>query len=71
MKNEMDVMSMDERQRQNWLSANRVTLFIVGLVWVGMIGFDILNNEIPYFLIAMVPTFALARLFSYLYYSKK
>ncbi len=71
MKNEMEIMSMDERQRQNWLSANRLTLLIVGLVWIGMICYDLVQHEIPYFLIAMVPTFAIIRFISYIYYSKR
>ena len=71
MKTEMDAMSMDERQRFCWLSANRITLIVVGLVWIGMIIVDIVQNRIPYFLIAMIPVFALIRFVSYHYYSRK
>lgn len=37
MKNEMDVLKMDELQRQCWLRANRATLMLVGLLWLGLI----------------------------------
>lgn len=65
MKNEMDVMKMDERQRFAWLRANRLTLFSVGLVWIGMILRDLLRGETPYFMTAMIPLFALLRYLLY------
>jgi hypothetical protein len=71
MKSEMDIMNMDERQQMGWLLANRLTLIIVGIVWLGMIAWEILQNRIPYFLIVMVPTFAVVRFLSYLYYTRK
>lgn len=71
MKNEMDVMRMDERQRLCWLLANRATLLIVGLIWIGMIGWELLHERIPYFLIIMVPVFALARLALYQVYARR
>lgn len=71
MKSEMDVLSMDERQRLCWLLANRVTLMIVGLVWLGMIVWQLIDNRIPYFLIIMVPVFALIRFIMYHIYSAK
>lgn len=65
MKSEMDVLSMDERQRLSWLRANRITLMIVGLVWLGMIGWELANGRAPWFLIVMVPVFGLVRLVAY------
>jgi len=70
MKNEMNAMNMDERQRLSWLMANRVTLFLVGLVWILMIGWELYNKQTPYFLIIMVPVFALVRLVSYKIYNR-
>jgi hypothetical protein len=71
MKSEMDIMGFDERQRHNWFRANRLTLMMVGLVWLGMIFWEIAHNRTPVFLIAMVPAFALFRLLSYWLYSKR
>jgi hypothetical protein len=71
MRNEMDIIGMDERQRICWLKANRVTLIAVGIVWIGMIAWEMANGNSPYFLIAAVPLFALLRFVSYVYYSKK
>ena len=70
MRSEMDIMRMDERQRFHWLQANRATLMIVGVVWLLMIGAEFLNGRVPMFLIAMVPTFAGARLGLYLFYAR-
>lgn len=61
MTSEMDVMQMDERQRRAWLLANRATLLIVGIVWIGMIAWELAHRRTPYFLVAMVPAFALVR----------
>lgn len=72
MKNEMDALRMDERQRLYWMMANRFTLIIVGLVWIGMIFFDALyNHRAPYFLIAMIPVFAIIRLVAYKIYARR
>jgi len=71
MVTEMDVLKMDERQRVCWLLANRAILMIIGVVWIGMIFWQLLHHSIPYFLIIMVPVFALGRLLLYLYYSRK
>jgi len=65
MTTEMDVMRMDERQREAWLRANRLTLILVGLVWLGMIGWDIAHRTTPWFLILMVPVFGIFRFASY------
>jgi hypothetical protein len=62
---------MDERQRLCWLLANRVTLMIVGLVWLGMVVWHLIDNRIPYFLIIMVPVFALIRFTMYRVYAAK
>jgi len=70
MKNEMDLMGMDERQRLAWLLANRATLFVVGAVWLGMIAWELLRERVPLFLLAMVPVFALVRLGFYLYHAR-
>jgi hypothetical protein len=67
MKNEMDIMKMDAPRRYAWLRANRVTLMIVGIVWLGMIVRQWANGENAWFLILMVPVFALTRLAAYLY----
>ena len=53
MKSEMDILKMDERQRQCWLLANRALIFIIGTLWLGMIGYELLQQNIPYFLIQM------------------
>ena len=71
MKTEMDAMGMDERQRQSWLLANRVTLMIVGLVWIYMIARELFYEEVPYFLIIMVPVFAIVRFIAYKFYNRK
>lgn len=71
MKSEMDVLSMDERQRLCWLRANRVTLMIVGLVWLGLIGWELASGRSPWFFIAMVPVFAVIRLAAYKYLARQ
>jgi len=72
MKNEMDAMRMDERQRLYWMMANRLTLIIVGLVWIGMAVYQaVYHHRIPYFLIVMVPVFALIRLIAYKIYARQ
>lgn len=72
MKNEMDVLKMDERQRLYWLLANRATLMIVGLVWIGMIAYETAQRHvIPYFLIIMVPVFGWIRFMVYKYYARR
>jgi len=72
MKNEMDAMKMDERQRLYWMMANRFTLIIVGLVWIGMAVYQaVYDHRIPYFLIVMVPVFALIRLIAYKIYARQ
>jgi len=72
MKTEMDAMKMDERQRLNWLKANRATLMIVGLVWIGMVVFEAINDRrVPYFLILMVPVFGLIRLLAHKMYARR
>ena len=68
---EMDVLHMDERQRNSWLRANRATLMVVGVVWLGMIGWELLQQRTPLFLIAMVPLVALVRVGFYTYYSRR
>jgi len=71
MKSEMDILTMDERERLCWLRANRLTLIVVGLIWIGMIGWELINHRTPYFLIAMVPVFALVRFISYKIYKSR
>lgn len=70
MKTEMDVMGMDERQRVHWLEANRATLIVVGVVWLLMIGYELLEGRTPEFLIAMVPVFAGLRFGFYYYFAR-
>jgi len=71
MNNEMDVLNLDERQRFCWLLANRATLMAVGLIWLGMIGWELMQHRTPLFLIAMVPVIALVRFGFYMVYSKR
>lgn len=70
MKTEMDLLGLDERQRLAWLLANRGTLLLVGLTWLGMIGWELARSNVPIFLLVMVPVFALFRLGLFLYYSR-
>lgn len=71
MKSEMDFLRMDERQRVCWLYANRAMIFIIGAIWLGIIGYELSQGRTPLFMIIMVPVLALVRLFIYLYYSRK
>ena len=71
MKNEMDAMHLDERQRLAWLMANRGTLFAVGATWIGLIIRELTEGRMPLFLIIMVPVFALLRLALFFRYSKR
>jgi hypothetical protein len=70
MRSEMDVMRLDERQRLNWLLANRVTLMTVGVIWLLMMAFEFSEGRAPWFHIAMVPVFAGLRLGLYFYYAR-
>ena len=70
MKTEMDALRMDERERWCWLLANRGTLILVGICWLGMIGYELSQDHTPWFLIAMVPFFAGTRFLLYLYYRR-
>ena len=65
MKSEMDAMGMDERQRLSWYKANRALIFFIFVVWVFMIASEFYNGRIPYFLLVMVPVFAIARFIFY------
>ena len=71
MKTEMDVMAMDERQRSCWLAANRLTLLLVGLLWIGLIVWELAHDRLPLFLIVMVPVIALIRLAAYRFYLRR
>jgi len=71
MKNEMDAMNFDERQRYCWLAANRVTLIFVGLVWIGLIIRDLINQDPPWLMIALIPVFALVRFIAYRIYLRR
>jgi hypothetical protein len=71
MKNEMDLMKMDERQRLAWFMANRGTLIAVGAVWIGMIGWELTHGRVPTFLLIMAPVFALLRAALYVFYSSR
>nr|MBN2277751.1 hypothetical protein [candidate division Zixibacteria bacterium] len=61
MNSEMDIMKMDERQRLGWMLANRAIIFVIFIVWVGLIVNEFVNNRVPYFLIIMIPVLALIR----------
>ena len=71
MKNEMNLMRMDERQRLAWFMANRGTLIAVGAAWIGMIGWELTHGRVPTFLVIMVPVFAILRAGLYLLYESK
>jgi hypothetical protein len=71
MKTEMDALNLDERQRFYWLKANRVTLMLVGLVWLGMIAWELAHGQTPWFLIIMVPVFGLLRFGLYQLYARR
>ncbi len=71
MKNEMDALKMDELQRHCWLLANRATLITVGLVWLGLIGWELWHQRWPIFEIVMVPVFALVRAGFYKLYANR
>lgn len=71
MKTEMDAMKMDERQRIHWLLANRATLIVVGLCWLGLIATQLVRGDVPALLIALVPVFALVRFGFYKHYASR
>ena len=71
MKTEMEVMDMDERQRLCWFRANRATLMVVGVCWLGMIAWELAHQRTPLFLIAMVPLFAIVRFGFYRFYATR
>ena len=68
MRNEMDLLQFDERQRLAWLLANRGTVIAVGVTWIGLIVWELAQNRVPLFMIAMVPVFALFRVGLFFYY---
>ena len=70
MDTEMDITGMDERQRLAWLQANRITLMMVGLTWIGMILYELFNSGFPTFLVVMVPVFAFIRFLTYRFYQR-
>ncbi len=70
MKTEMDLIGMDERQREGWLKANRGTLIAVGVLWIGMIVREFAAGNVPTFLIVMVPAIACLRLLLYRWYTR-
>lgn len=70
MRNEMDALGMDERERWCWLLANRGTLIFVGICWLGMIVHQLTQDHTPWFLIAMVPVFAATRFLLYVHYRR-
>jgi len=68
VKTEMDLVRMDERQRLCWLKANRVTIMIIGIVWLSIIGWELLQGRTPLFMMVMVPVFGLIRFLTYKHY---
>lgn len=70
MANEMDALRMDERQRLSWLKANRATLMLVGLCWLGIIVSELLAHREPWFYLIMVPVFAAIRSVFYRFYAR-
>ena len=71
MKTEMDTLGLDERQRVCWLYANRALIFVVGIVWLGMIGWEVWHQRPPIFMIIMIPVFALIRFMAFMLYAKR
>ena len=65
VKNEMQLLRMDEQQQLSWLKACRLTLMLVGAVWIAMIFWELATGNTPWFMIAMVPVFGLFRLLAY------
>ncbi|MCB0297535.1 MAG: hypothetical protein KDI38_05990 [Calditrichaeota bacterium] len=65
VKNEMQLLRMDEQQQLSWLKACRLTLMLVGAVWIAMIFWELGAGSTPWFMIVMVPAFALFRLLAY------
>ncbi len=71
MRTEMDFMRMDEHQSICWLKANRILIFVIGAVWLGIIGWELWQNGMPVFMIVMVPVLALTRLVIYKFYLRR
>lgn len=71
MKTEMDALGLDERQRVCWLYANRALIFVVGIVWLGMIVWEFAHQRLPLFMIIMVPVFALIRFLAFMLYARR
>ncbi len=72
MKNEMDAMKLDERQRLCWLLANRGTLFVLGVAWIALAVIELLGGGVnPLIMIALIPVFALVRVGFFAYYSRQ
>ena len=71
MKTEMDALGLDERQRVCWLYANRALIFVVGVVWLGMIAWEFAHQRLPLFMIIMVPVFALIRFLAFMFYARR
>lgn len=70
MKDRIGNQQRNEHRHLAWLRANRATLIVVGLCWLGMIGWELVQHRTPVFLIAMVPVFALVRLAFFHRYKK-
>lgn len=69
--NEMDLMSFDERQKLNWLRANRFTLILTGILWCGYVLWQFLEGHKPYLLLAAIPVIAAIRFIVYKIYSSQ
>lgn len=65
VKNEMQLLGMNEQEQLSWLKACRLTLMLVGVVWIAMILGELATGSTPWFMIIMVPVFALFRLLAY------
>ncbi len=68
MRSEMEMMKMDERQRTAWLLANRATLMVTGILWLGVIALELARGRTPVVMIALVPVIALIRFVFYRIY---
>ncbi|UCG52693.1 MAG: hypothetical protein JSW58_03860 [Candidatus Latescibacterota bacterium] len=70
MKNEPDKMRIDSPRLHALLLANRVTLVIIGIVWIGMIIYRLAGGEYWRFLASTVPMIILIWHGTYLFFKR-
>jgi len=54
-----------------WLQADRLTLLLFAVVWVGMIVASLLLDRTPWFLLAMLALLALVRYVAFHYFHRR